>query len=141
MINFDFGNVGIPEEINLKPIRLWLQKVIEEENKIVGELNYQFCSDKDLHKVNVKFLDHDTLTDIITFPTTDSNKIISGEIYLSLDRVKDNSDDLGVEFEQELKRVIVHGVLHLLEYKDKSEAEANQMRAKENYYLNKFIDF
>lgn len=138
MISFELVEVEFPLEWNLREIRKWLGSVIVEEGKIEGELNYQFCSDTYLHKINVDFLNHDTLTDIITFSSTDVENIISGEIYLSLDRVIENSNEMNTQISEELKRVIVHGVLHLIGFKDKSEEEALLMRKKENYYLGKF---
>ena len=140
MISFDFVEIEFPLQLNLREIRKWLSNVIVEEGKIEGELNYQFCSDKYLHKINLEFLNHDTLTDIITFSSTDVENIISGEIYLSIDRVIENSNEINTKITEELKRVIVHGVLHLIGFKDKSKEEALLMRKKENYYLGKFIN-
>lgn len=138
MINFEIVDVEFPLELNFREIRKWLTRVIVEEEKIEGELNYQICSDSYLHKINLEFLNHDTFTDIITFSSTEVDNIISGEIYLSLDRVVENSNEIKTELIEELKRVIVHGVLHLIGFKDKSKEEAELMRNKENYYLGKF---
>lgn len=140
MINFNPIDIDIPKSINLENVRSWLKFVIEEENKLVGEINYQFCSDEYLLKINIDFLQHDTLTDIITFPTTNEDRIISGEIYISLDRVIENSRLLEVELRSEIYRVIVHGVLHLIGYEDKSKEQSLLMRDKENYYLSQFAN-
>lgn len=140
MINFNPIDIDIPKSINLENVRSWLKFVIEEENKLVGEINYQFCSDEYLLKINIDFLQHDTLTDIITFPTTTEDRIISGEIFISLDRVIENSRLLEVELRSEIYRVIVHGVLHLIGYEDKSKEQSLLMRDKENYYLSQFAN-
>lgn len=140
MINFSAIDVGLPHKKYLDKIRIWLSNVIIEEGKILGELNYVFCTDEHLHKINLEFLDHDTYTDIITFPATEDNEIISSEIYISLDRIKDNSHILNTNHNSELLRVIVHGVLHLIGYDDKSDEESKLMRIKENLYINKFVN-
>ena len=105
------------------------------EGKKVGEIVYVFCNDAYLLKKNIEFLNHNTLTDVITFDYCKKD-IISGDILISIERVKDNSRTYGVEFLTELDRVMVHGLLHLLEYKDKTKEEIKTMRAKENYYLS-----
>ena len=97
-----------------------------------------FCDDDYLYKLNVEFLNHDTLTDIISFDYTVGN-LIQGDIFISIERVKDNANDFNVSFEEELKRVMAHGVLHYCGYKDKTEEESLQMRTKENYYLNSLV--
>ena len=109
-------------------------RVIGSEGKVVGELTYVFCNDQQLLKLNKEFLNHDTLTDIITFDYSLGNEI-HGEIYISTDRVEENAEEFEVSFMNELSRVMVHGILHLCGYKDKSEEEKNQMRNKENHYL------
>ena len=101
----------------------------------VGCLTYVFCSDPYLHKMNVEYLNHDTFTDIITFNYCE-NTIISGDIFISVDRVRENALKYDVLFEDELDRVIVHGVLHLIGYNDKSKEEQAEMRGKEEFYLN-----
>lgn len=115
-------------------IQTWLGRVIGSEGKETGELTYVFCNDQQLLKLNKEFLNHDTLTDIITFDYTLGNEI-HGEIYISTDRVEENAGEFEVSFMNELSRVMVHGILHLCGYKDKSEEEKNQMRNKENHYL------
>lgn len=112
----------------------WLHNIILNEGKILGDLGYVFCDDSFLHSINIEFLHHDTLTDVISFDYTSSN-IIGGEIYISTERVKDNAIDLGVSFSDELDRVIVHGLLHFCGYGDKSDAEKVKMRYLEDYYL------
>ncbi|MCK8481758.1 rRNA maturation RNase YbeY [Psychroserpens algicola] len=114
----------------------WISETITTENCNEGELNYIFCDDDYLHKLNVEFLDHDTLTDIISFDYS-VGKELHGDIYISVERVVDNAKDYDVDFSEELHRVIIHGVLHYCGYKDKTDEDAQRMRAKENYYLNK----
>jgi rRNA maturation RNase YbeY len=116
--------------------RDWILSIVAGEGKSIHELQYVFCTDDFLHKLNVDFLSHDTLTDIITFDYT-SGDIVAGEIYISIDRVVDNAKDLNVAFEDELDRVLIHGILHLCGYLDKSEDEKNLMRAKEDYCLER----
>lgn len=115
------------------PLSNWIKKTIEIEGKTLGEVTYIFCSDRYLHKMNVEHLDHDTLTDIITFPY--NSNPIEGDIFISIDRVKDNAQDFKTTFENELHRVMVHGILHLCGYKDKTEEEAKRMRHKEDECL------
>ena len=113
----------------------WISKIIASENKITGEINYIFCSDNYLHKINLEHLNHDTFTDIITFDYVE-NGIISGDIFVSIDRVKENAKEFKTLFNIELNRVLAHGVLHLLGYKDKSESEIKEMRSKEEFALS-----
>ena len=108
----------------------WLSAVILSEGKKEGEINYIFCDDDYLHKINVEYLNHDELTDIISFDYSVGNEL-HGDIFISVERVKDNALDFEVSFEEELKRVIVHGVLHYCGYKDKTEDDAVLMREKE----------
>lgn len=115
----------------------WIADVITSESYVLGEINYVFCDDNYLHKINVEYLDHDTLTDIITFDNSIGTMIYS-DIVISVERVADNAKDFNVSFEEELKRVIIHGVLHLCGYKDKSESEALLMRQKENEKIQMF---
>ncbi|HRV53908.1 MAG TPA: rRNA maturation RNase YbeY [Mangrovimonas sp.] len=113
----------------------WISKTIEAESCSQGEINYIFCDDEYLHKLNVEFLNHDTLTDIISFDYS-IGKIVHGDIFISIERVADNAQDFKVTFEEELARVIIHGILHLCGYKDKTDEDAQIMRLKENHYLN-----
>ena len=112
----------------------WISTCIEKEGYELGELNYIFCDDTYLHKINVEFLNHDTLTDIISFDYT-MGKLVGGDIFISTERVRDNANDFDTSFENELHRVIIHGVLHYMSYKDKTEEEKEQMRSKENECL------
>jgi len=112
----------------------WIQGTIELESHELGELSYTFVTDDVLHQMNVDYLDHDTLTDIISFDYT-VGKIIQGDVFISVDRVKDNAKDFEVDFEKELARVMIHGVLHYCGYKDKTDSEKELMRSKENFYL------
>lgn len=115
----------------------WIAKIIASEGKTMGEINYIFCDDDYLHEINVQYLDHDTLTDIITFDYTENNEI-SGDIFISVERVKDNANDFSVSFETELLRVMAHGILHLCGYKDKTDADSQQMRQKEEEKMGIF---
>lgn len=113
----------------------WLKQIAKNEGYSMGELNYIFCSDEYLLQINVDYLDHDTLTDIITFDQRDDPKEISGEIYISVDRVSENALLFKVPFENELERVISHGLLHLCGYSDKNKEEKLHMRLKEDEAL------
>jgi len=116
----------------------WLTYVAKSEQKIISQLTYIFCSDDYLLDINIKYLGHDYYTDIITFPYKEGDEIES-DLYISLDRVKENADEYNVSFDNELKRVMVHGLLHLMGYADKSEEEITQMRQKEDYYISTFV--
>jgi len=116
----------------------WISGVVVSESFKEGEINYVFCDDEYLHKLNLEFLNHDTLTDIISFDYS-VGKVLQGDIFISIERVIDNAKDFDVSFSTELKRVIVHGVLHYCGYKDKVEEDAVVMRDKENYYLSVLV--
>lgn len=120
--------------VNEKQIIKWLQNTIKNEGRTVSELSYIFCSDDYLHKMNLEYLNHDTYTDIITFDYTEGS-VVGGDIFISIDRVKENALKFKTEFVNELSRVIVHGVLHLVGYKDKTTKEKGLMRSKEDFYL------
>jgi len=115
----------------------WLKAVIESEQKEVDDLSYVFCSDEDLLYINKRYLDHDTFTDIITFDYSEEESI-SAEIYISIDRVKENAKDFKVKFENELRRVLVHGVLHCCGYVDSTDESKAEMRALENKKIELF---
>jgi rRNA maturation RNase YbeY len=115
----------------------WISRIIESEGFDEGEINYIFCDDEYLHKINVEYLDHDTLTDIISFDYTVGN-LIQGDIFVSIERVQDNAKDFNVSFEEELKRVLSHGVLHYCGYKDKSPKDEALMRSKEEEKMQMF---
>jgi rRNA maturation RNase YbeY len=110
------------------------------EKKKPWYINFIFCSDEYLSELNKTYLKHDGLTDILTFPFAEEPETISGDIYISVDRVKENAENFGEQMEQELRRVMIHGILHLMGYKDKTEDEKKRMRKKENHYLKKFKD-
>ena len=112
------------------PLSNWIKKTVEIEGKTLGTVTYIFCSDDYLHKMNIEHLNHDTLTDIITFPYSDNP--IEGDIFISIDRVKDNAQDFNTTFDNELHRVMIHGILHLCGYKDKTEEDEKLMRQKED---------
>ena len=132
-IHFDFCDceVKLPDSTLLKN---WIRTVIVNHGRSIGRINYLFCNDEYIYDVNVRFLNHDTYTDIITFDYVEGN-VISGDILISVDRVGENALNIGVPFEQELCRVIIHGVLHLLGFKDKTDKDASQMRNKEDESL------
>lgn len=115
----------------------WISRIIESEGFDEGEINYIFCDDEYLHKINVKYLDHDTLTDIISFDYTVGN-LVQGDIFISIERVQDNANDFNVSFDEELKRVLSHGVLHYCGYKDKSPKDEALMRSKEEEKMKMF---
>lgn len=112
----------------------WLKFVAGSEMKKIGDINIIFCSDNYILDVNMQYLQHDYFTDIITFDYCEKD-ILSGDLFISIDSVQENSKFYGTEFIDELNRVIVHGVLHLIGYDDHSESDIKQMREKENYYL------
>lgn len=136
MISFNYETDFLLEDE--KAIASWISNVISSEEFKEYEINYIFCDDEYLHKLNVEFLNHDTLTDIISFDYS-VGKIIQGDIFISIERVKDNAKNFNVTFLEELKRVIVHGVLHYCGYKDKTEKDASLMREKENYHLTQIV--
>lgn len=133
MINLFFEDVEIPG-LNSEFFCSWLSDICEQEGKVLGEVNLIFCSDEYLLDVNKKYLNHDYYTDIITFDYNEGD-LIFGDLFISKDRVVENAETVKVEFQVELNRVVVHGVLHLLGYKDKSEEDEAQMRLKENWAL------
>nr|WP_315163378.1 rRNA maturation RNase YbeY [uncultured Flavobacterium sp.] len=135
MINFNYETEFTLE--NEQAFEDWLSRVIVSENKKEGEINYIFCDDEYLHKINLEYLNHDTLTDIISFDYSMGNEL-NGDIFVSIERVKDNAADFNVLFEDELKRVVVHGVLHYCGYKDKSEVDEALMRSKEDEKIAMF---
>jgi probable rRNA maturation factor len=137
-MHFHFEDVQL-NSFNEAKTKAWITRSIETEKKRVGELNYIFCSDQYLIKINQDYLNHDTFTDIVTFNYV-KNNVISGDLFISIDRVKENSIEFKSSFSQELNRVLIHGVLHLIGYNDKSTKEAQEIRAKEDFYLTLFPD-
>ena len=134
MINF------FNEDIDFKlkgknNFKAWLKKVAEKEGFRINDLNYIFCSDQYLHKINLEYLDHDTYTDIITFDNSEEEKIIEGDIFVSIERIRENSSILNTLLEEEIKRVIVHGLLHLCGYNDYSIEDKEKMRRLESEYI------
>lgn len=138
MINYFFENID-QKKIDFN-ISTWLEDLILSENKKQGDINYIFCDDEYLLKVNQDYLDHDYYTDIITFDYV-KGKTISGDIFVSLPRILDNASTLSQDFESEFRRVLAHGLLHLCGYKDKTEEEASTMRQKEDFYINRYLNF
>lgn len=114
----------------------WISQVVGDESKGLSSLTYIFCTDDYLLSINKQHLDHDFYTDVITFDYSDGSPTLSGDIFISIDRVKDNAKQLSETFNNELHRVMVHGVLHLCGYKDKTEGEEKEMRMKEDHYLS-----
>jgi probable rRNA maturation factor len=133
------------ESTSFKPqkitnLRNWINQIITAEKYQLLELNFIFCSDNYLLKINKEFLNHDTYTDIITFDNSEEKEEIAGDIFISIDRVRENAKTFQISTQNELNRVIVHGVLHLLGYKDKIKKDKQEMTDKEDYYLQK-VDF
>lgn len=135
MVTFNYETDFDLKDENL--LEYWIDNVASKKGFSLGELNYIFCDDEYLHKLNVEFLQHDTLTDVISFDNT-LGKLISGDIYISIERVADNAKDFEVSFIEELHRVMIHGVLHYMGYKDKTETEKKEMRNAENLALSEF---
>lgn len=133
MINY-FSNNNFKLK-NKQKIRNWLNKAILMENHVVGNINYIFCSDEQLLEINIKYLHHDFYTDIITFDYKENNRI-SGDLYISTDRIFDNAKLNNISFDEEIIRVLIHGILHIIGYNDKSANESKLMREKENFYIN-----
>lgn len=119
-------------------VREWIGQTIKEEGfKRVGELSFVFCSDAYLLEINKQYLDHDTFTDIVTFDSSETEDVISGDIFISVERTNENAEKFNVSTRDELHRVIIHGVLHLCGYYDKKKEDKAMMTEKENYYLSK----
>ena len=134
MIQFFYENLPETVSTDYTP---WLEEIILSEEKKTGEINYIFCDDEYLLKINQDYLQHDYYTDIITFDSV-KGKTISGEIFVSLQRISDNASTLSKNYEEELRRVLAHGILHLCGYKDKTEDEEKKMRKKEDFYIAKY---
>lgn len=135
----NFFQEETPFQLEKKLLRKkWLKHIAETENFKIKELNYIFCNDEYLYNINVDYLNHKTYTDIITFDNSEREKEIEGDIFISFDRVKENSEKHQVPIQEELSRVISHGLFHLMGYKDKSEEESEKMRSKEEFAINLF---
>lgn len=133
-----FNNHGLKFLLKEKLlIKSLIARIFAEEKVDFNSVSYVFCTDDYLLKLNQQYLNHDTLTDILTFTLSNSSLPIVSEIYISIERVKENALDLKIEFLNELYRVIIHGILHLCGYTDTSKVEKSQMRKKEDYYLSK----
>jgi len=131
------------EDIDFKVVnplktKKWIKNTSFSEGYEVSQLNYIFCSDEYLLEINKQYLDHDYFTDIITFDNSEEDKQLEGDIYISVDRVRDNADTFHTDFDSEMRRVLIHGLLHLVGYEDSSEALKTAMRAKEDEYLRLF---
>ena len=133
MISFETLNVEMTLP-DIDKIKIWLNETATTHDRKIGNLNYLFCDDEEILRVNRQFLDHDYFTDIITFDYSFKNRV-SGDVYISLDTVKSNSEELGVSYESELLRVLVHGLLHLCGIDDKGEGEREIMEQHENRAL------
>ena len=114
----------------------WIKETISKEKKEQGNLNFIFCSDEYLHSINVQYLNHTTYTDIVTFDSSEIRGLIEGDIFISVERIKENASKFTTSFDEELHRVIIHGVLHLIGYSDKSVTKKAAMRRKEDTYLS-----
>lgn len=135
MIDIFFEEIDPLTELNPDFYESWLDQVASLEKKKLGEISLIFTSDEHLLSVNQQYLDHDYYTDIITFDYSEDD-FVSGDLFISIDRVRENAEENNVSFSHELNRVVVHGVLHLCGYKDKSESEEQMMRSKEEQMLN-----
>ena len=137
MISFNYETDFKVENEDI--ISEWISRLILDENRKEGNINYVFCNDKYLHKLNLEYLNHDTFTDIISFDYSVGNEL-HGDIYISIERVVDNANDFEVNFKNELARVMAHGILHYCGYKDKTEEDILAMRQKEDHYLSKLLN-
>ena len=133
MITFNYETEFVVEQET--QLENWIEKVVSDKDFELGEVNYIFCDDEYLLKLNVEFLQHDTLTDIISFDNS-LGKLINGDIFISIERVKENAKEYNVTFEEELHRVMIHGILHYMGLKDKSADEKMIMRKEENKALS-----
>ena len=136
MIQFCTEDITFSLKEKLKH-KAWLNEVAKQEGKKILELTYVFCSDEYLLQINQEYLNHDTLTDIVTFDNSEDPKKIEGDIFISIERVKENGEKLGTT-DTELKRVMVHGLLHLLGYKDKKKEDKALMTEKEDFYIKQY---
>ena len=135
-----FQNKKLLDDVDFLGLSNWLKQVVIQEKKIFGEIVCIFCDDKYLLEKNIKYLNHDYLTDVITFDYCE-DRTVSGDILISVERVRENGKSYNVSFFTEIKRVIVHGLLHLLGYDDKTNSSKQEMTEKEDFYLNLYNDF
>lgn len=134
MITFDY-KIDMPIEFLEPQIQEWISTLIEEEDLELGDIQFTFCSDAFLHEINLEYLNHDTLTDIITFDYRVGD-LIMGDIFISIDRIKDNAKSFEQDFTDELHRVMAHGILHIIGYNDLDDEEAELMKEKEDWALS-----
>lgn len=134
MVEVFFEDIEEVPGVNPEFLFAWYSNVCDVESKVLGDISIIFCSDEHLLEMNKEYLEHDYYTDIITFDYTQEN-VVSGDLFISVDRVQDNSNEFDTLFQDELHRVCVHGLLHLCGYKDKSGREEELMRLKENEML------
>ncbi|WP_194775140.1 rRNA maturation RNase YbeY [Pararhodonellum marinum] len=125
----------LPQKLKVKK---WLREIAAIHGFWISNLNFIFCSDEYLYELNRDYLDHDTYTDIITFDNSENSKVIEGDVFISIDRVKENARNRNEVFEKELRRVLSHGVLHLCGFKDKTQKDSLKMREKEDFALSVF---
>ncbi len=137
MINFFYEGIYLKVQ-QVRKTKTWLKNIAQQEGFLIGDLNYIFCSDDHILKVNQEYLNHDFYTDIITFDNSESDLHIEGDIFVSIDRVKENAITLNQPYETELKRVLAHGILHLTGYGDLDDDQEKLMRQKEDFYLAQF---
>lgn len=133
-IHFFYENIHFKITQNLK-LKKWIKTSVEKHGQKIKEINFIFCDDAYLLQINQEYLNHDTYTDIITFDNAEKKGVLESDIFISVERVKENAQNLQIDFEQELRRVLIHGVLHLLGYKDKNKTQEQEMRAKEDEAL------
>ena len=142
MATITFNNNGITPNLKDKTIlKIFLKSILEEETVDFERISYIFCTDTYLHKLNVQYLNHDTLTDILTFTLSEISLPLISEIYISVNRVRENSKTLGTNYANELHRVMIHGILHLCGFSDHTPELKSVMRNREDYYLNKLANF
>lgn len=137
-INFFEEDIKSPL-FNTEKVKAWLINITKKNSKKIKEINYIFCSDEYLLKVNIEYLDHDYYTDIITFDNSEIDDVIEGDIFISLDRIKDNSNSLNESFDNELLRVLAHGLLHLIGFNDKTNEDQEEMTKQENLALELYL--
>ncbi len=137
MIYFHFEEIE-PLKLEEKQLSEWIKKIVELHHQEIVTLNLIFCSDNYLLGINKQYLQHDYYTDIITFDNSDDSGLLEGDLYISIDRVKDNAGQLKISFDAELKRVVIHGILHLLGFNDKTDMQQKRMREKEEESLRLF---
>lgn len=135
MITFQNIDIEMPS-LNQRLAKEWIEAFVASYGKKIGELYYLFCSDEYLFDFNQKRLNHDFYTDIVTFPLNDCSECLSGEFYISIDRIRDNAEQMGKPFKDEFHRVLAHGVLHLIGFKDKTDDDAKTMREQEEKCLS-----